>query len=59
MGAKLGDDQDYEGGSERVKEKPEEVPKGGRTAGQVIILVIAALVVLAAVLWMVVPLGGS
>ena len=41
----------YEGGSQPVRESPPEVPHGGRTVGQVVVLVIAALVVIAGLVW--------
>jgi hypothetical protein len=52
------DDPPYEGGAQPVPERPPEVPTGGRTVGQVIVLVIAALVVLAGLAWILVPFGG-
>lgn len=58
MGAELGDDQDKAGGAERVRQHREDVPGGGRTIGQTVILVIGAIVVLAALLWFLVPFGG-
>ena len=41
----------FEGGSQPVPQKKEEMPSGGRSVGQVIVLVIAVLAVLAAVVW--------
>lgn len=49
----------YEGGSQPVPEHRSEVPKGGRSVGQTVVLVIGALAVLAALLWLLVPLGGA
>jgi hypothetical protein len=51
------DDPPYEGGAQPVPEHPPEMPTGGRTVGQVIVLVIAALVVLAGLAWILVPFG--
>jgi hypothetical protein len=45
------DGRPYSGGSQPVRETPPEVPGPGRSAIQVVVLVIAALVVLAAVAW--------
>jgi hypothetical protein len=52
------DDPPYEGGAQPVPERPAEVPTGGRTVGQVIVIAIAVLVVLAALAWILVPFGG-
>ena len=49
----------YEGGSQPVPEKPSEVPGPGRGVGQTVIVVLAVLVVLAALLWLVVPFGAE
>lgn len=48
----------FEGGSQPVPEHRPEVPSGGRTVAQTVAIVIGALVVLAALLWFVVPFGG-
>jgi hypothetical protein len=48
----------FEGGSQPVSERPSTVPKAGRTVGQTIVIAIAVLVVLAALLWILVPFGG-
>jgi hypothetical protein len=52
------DEHPFEGGSQPVKERPPEVPSGGRTVVQKTVTAIAVLVVLAAVLWILVPFGG-
>ncbi len=49
-------DPPFEGGSQRVVEVPAEVPKGGRTAGQLVAGVLVLLAVLAGLLWILVPL---
>ena len=49
----------WEGGSQPVDEHPREVPKGGRSVMQTVVVVLGVLVVLAALLWLVVPLGGA
>jgi hypothetical protein len=41
-----------------VREHPAEVPKAGRTALQTVVILIAALAVLAALLWLVVPFAS-
>lgn len=47
----------FEGGSQPVKERPPEKPTG-RGAAQTVVVVIGVLVVLAALLWLLVPFGG-
>ncbi len=47
----------FEGGAQPVKERPPEQPTG-RGVGQTVVIVIAVLVVLAAILWLLVPLGS-
>ena len=58
MSEERGGEPSFEGGSHSVKEKRAEVPKAGRTAGQTFIVIVCALVLLAAVLWLIVPFGG-
>lgn len=53
------EDPPFEGGSQPVPENPPEVPTGGRTVGQTVIIIVGVLVVLAAILWLVVPFGGG
>lgn len=48
----------FEGGSQPVKEEPAEMPGGGRSAMQIVVIVIGVLVLLAALLWIVIPLSG-
>lgn len=48
----------FEGGSQPVRERPPEVAGGGRTVAQTVVIVVGALVVLAAILWLVVPFSG-
>jgi hypothetical protein len=43
----------YSGGSQPVKETPPEVPGPGRSVMQVVVLALAAMVVLAALLWVI------
>jgi hypothetical protein len=52
------EERPFEGGAQPVKETPPEVPGPGRTAGQTIVIGIAVLILLAAILWIVVPFGG-
>jgi hypothetical protein len=47
-----------EDGSHPVEERPPEAPKASRSVGQTMVIVIGALVLLAALLWLVVPFGG-
>lgn len=49
----------FEGGSQSVPESPPEVPGPGRSAMQTVVIVIAVLVVLAALVWIFVPLSGA
>jgi hypothetical protein len=56
---KPNDEAPFEGGAQPVREHREEVPGGGRTVAQMVVLVLAVLVIVAAVLWLLVPLGGS
>ena len=46
----------YEGGSQPVGEHPTPPPSEGQGAAQTVILVVGVLVVLAALLWILVPL---
>jgi hypothetical protein len=52
------EERPFEGGAQPVKETPPEVPGPGRTAGQMIVIGIAVLILLAAILWIAVPFGG-
>lgn len=49
----------FESGSQAVPERPPEVPGAGRSTAQVAVLVIGVLVVVAAGLWLLVPILGS
>jgi hypothetical protein len=49
----------FEGGSQPVPESAPEMPGPGRSAMQIVVIVIAVLVVLAALVWIFVPLGGA
>jgi hypothetical protein len=51
-------DPPFEGGAQRVPERPADVPHGGRTVAQTAVIVLAVLLVLAAVLWLLVPLAS-
>ncbi len=46
----------FEGGSQPVQERAKGIKGGGRTAMQTVVLVVAALVVLAGLLWFLVPI---
>lgn len=49
----------FESGSQAAPERPPEVPGAGRSTAQLAVLVIGAVVVVAAVLWLLVPILGS
>lgn len=49
----------FEGGSQPVRERPTEPASGGRTVGQTVVIVVGVLVVLAGILWLVVPFGAG
>lgn len=51
-------DRPFEGGAQPVREHPPEVPSAGRTVSQTIVIAVVILVVLAGILWVVVPFGG-
>lgn len=57
--AKPSEDPPFEGGSQPVKENPPEVPGGGRSVMQTVVIVIGVLALLAALIWIVVPLAGG
>lgn len=48
----------FEGGSQPVKEAPPEMPGGGRTAAQTVVIVLAVLVVLAGLAWFLIPVAA-
>ncbi|HET7274919.1 MAG TPA: hypothetical protein VFI91_07045 [Longimicrobiaceae bacterium] len=48
----------FEGGSQPVEDHPPEMPSGGWNVGQTVVIVLGILVVLAAILWVLVPFGG-
>ena len=49
----------FEGGAQPVKEQPPEVPTPGRSVMQVVVTVVAALVVLAAAIYLFARMGGG
>lgn len=54
-----GSEPPFQGGAQPVPEHPPEVPRGGRSVMQTIVIVVAVLAVLAGLLWILVPaLGG-
>ena len=53
------DDPPYDGGAQPVPERPPEVPTPGRAVGQYVVLIVAALVLLAGVLYVVTRLGAG
>ena len=55
----LGTGRPSEGGSEPVVEHRAEVPRGGRSVAQTIVIVLVVLVLVAAVLWIAIPFGGG
>jgi hypothetical protein len=50
------DEPPYEGGSQPVPEDRPEMETGGRSVIQTVVVVIAVLVLLAAILWLLIPL---
>lgn len=58
MTDRMEDDRPLEGGARPVPEHRAEVPKGGRTVGQTIVIALVILIVIAAVLWIAVPFAG-
>ncbi len=53
------EDPPYEGGSQPVPEHRPEVPTGGRSVAQTVVVIVGVLVLLAAVLWLLVPFAGD
>jgi hypothetical protein len=53
------EDPPFDGGAQPVKERPPEVPTAGRSAGQWVVVIVGALVVLAAVLYLFARMGGG
>lgn len=51
-----GRDPPTEGGARRVVEVPSEIPKAGRSMGQMLVGVLTLLAILAGALWVLVPL---
>lgn len=49
----------FDGGSQPVPERPPEQASGARTVGQTVVIVVGVLVVLAGILWLVVPFGAG
>jgi hypothetical protein len=52
------DDPPFEGGSQPVQERPPEKPTAAGSVMQTAVIVIGVLVLLAALIWLVVPFGG-
>ena len=53
------DDPPFEGGSQPVPERASEVPGAGRSVMQTVAVIVGVLVVLACVLWLLVPIIAS
>jgi hypothetical protein len=53
------EDPPFEGGSQPVPQRPPGVPGPGRSTAQVVVLVIAALVIVAVLIWIFVPIGAG
>ena len=49
----------FDGGAQPVKETPPEVPSPGRSATQVVVMAVSALVVVAALLYLFARVGGG
>ena len=58
MSEEKGEERPFEGGAQPVAEHRAEVPRGGRAVGQTVVIAMVVLVVVAAVLWLLVPFGG-
>ena len=52
------EDPPFQGGSQPVKERPPEVPTAGWTVGQAVVVVASAVVLLAAVLYVIGRISG-
>jgi hypothetical protein len=52
------DDPPFDGGSQPVQERPPDKPTAAGSVMQTVVIVIGVLVLLAALLWLVVPFGG-
>ncbi len=48
----------FEGGAQPVRDVPHEVPGGGRTALQTVVIVLGVLALVAGILWILIPLLG-
>lgn len=48
----------FEGGSQPVPENRPEMGTGGRSVAQTVVVIVGVLVLLAALLWLLVPFGG-
>ena len=49
----------YVGGSQPVKHKQDPMPSQGRSGGQMVVLAIAVIAVIAGLAWVVVPMPGA
>ena len=49
----------FEGGSQPVPENPPETAGRGRSAAQTVVVVVGVLILLAAILWLLVPFGAD
>lgn len=49
----------FEGGAQPVPEHPPEMRTGGRSVAQTVVVIVGALVLLAAILWLLVPFGAD
>jgi hypothetical protein len=58
-GSRDGGEPPFEGGSQPVPEGPPEMPGGGRSVAQTIVIIIAVLAVLAGLAWFLIPLGAG
>lgn len=52
-------DPPFEGGSQPVRERAPEMPAGGRNVVQTVVMIVGVLVLLAALLWVLVPIISS
>lgn len=56
---KRSDEPPFMGGSQPVKERPPEMPTGGRSVMQTVVYIVGGLALLAAILWLLVPVLAS
>ncbi len=58
MAAQAKNERPFQGGAQPVMERPPESPIPGWSIAQAVIVAIAAAAVIAAIVWLIVPLGA-